>query len=70
MKNHLLMQQVVLHTLSIQNGKEKQIQRLHTTMAILMQNIKYNAMDRDTELGMLSVIITMIVLYLSIWLFN
>ena len=26
-------------------------------------------MDRDTELGMLSVIITMIVLYLSIWLF-
>lgn len=35
-----------------------------------MQNIKYNAMNRDTELGMLSVIITMIVLYLSIWLFN
>lgn len=29
-----------------------------------------NHMDRDTELGMLSVIITMIVLYLSIWLFN
>lgn len=27
-------------------------------------------MDKDTELGMLSVIITMIVLYLSIWLFN
>lgn len=27
-------------------------------------------MDRDTELGMLSVIITMMVLYLSIWLFN
>lgn len=35
-----------------------------------MQNIKYNTMDKDTELGMLSVIITMIVLYLSIWLFN
>lgn len=35
-----------------------------------MQNIKYNAMDRDTKLGMLSVIIMMVVLYLSIWLFN
>lgn len=35
-----------------------------------MQNIKYNVMDRDTELGMLSVIIIMVVLYLSIWLFN
>lgn len=35
-----------------------------------MQNIKYDVMDRDTELSMLSVIITMIVLYLSIWLFN
>lgn len=30
----------------------------------------YDIMDKDTELGMLSVIITMIVLYLSIWLFN
>lgn len=27
-------------------------------------------MDRDIELGMLSVIITMIVLYLSVWLFK
>ena len=35
-----------------------------------MQNIKYDVMDRDTKLGMLSVIIVMIVLYLSIWLFN
>ena len=35
-----------------------------------MQNIKYNTMNRDTKLGILSVIITMIVLYLSIWLFN
>lgn len=35
-----------------------------------MQNIKYDVMDRDTGLGMLSVIITMVVLYLSIWLFN
>lgn len=35
-----------------------------------MQNIKYDIMDKDTELGMLSVIITMIVLYLSMWLFN
>ena len=35
-----------------------------------MQNIKYDVMDRDTGLGMLSVIITMKVLYLSMWLFN
>lgn len=35
-----------------------------------MQNIKYDVMDRDTGLGMLSVIITMIILYLSMWLFN
>lgn len=35
-----------------------------------MQNIKYDVMDRDTKLGMLSVIIMMVVLYLSIWLFN
>lgn len=35
-----------------------------------MQNIKYDVMDRDTGLGMLSVIIMMVVLYLSIWLFN
>lgn len=35
-----------------------------------MQNIKYDIMDRDTELGMLSVIIMMVVLYLSMWLFN
>lgn len=35
-----------------------------------MQNIKYDVMDRDTELGMLSVIIMMVVLYLSMWLFN
>lgn len=32
--------------------------------------INTRTMDKDTELGMLSVIITMIVLYLSIWLFN
>lgn len=49
------------------NGK---ITEIITSMAILMQNIKYDIMDKDTELGMLSVIITMIVLYLSIWLFN
>lgn len=35
-----------------------------------MQNIKYNTMNKDTKLGMLSVIIMMVVLYLSIWLFN
>lgn len=28
-----------------------QIQRLHTIMAILMQNIKYDVIDRDTGLG-------------------
>ena len=35
-----------------------------------MQSKKRLKMEKDTELGILSVIITMIVLYLSIWLFN
>lgn len=35
-----------------------------------MQNIKYDVMDRDTKLGTISVIITIMALYISVWLFH